>query len=88
LNVWIGGHGHRHLGGLRRVAENGYACGHGLEGVIPVDVYLPGCPAGENATTRIYETTVTDDDLKSMMASSDFRNRNYELLQAPMSEGK
>jgi Ni,Fe-hydrogenase III small subunit/ferredoxin len=26
------------------VAENGYACGHGLEGVIPVDVYLPGCP--------------------------------------------
>jgi formate hydrogenlyase subunit 7 len=26
------------------IAENGYACGHGLEGVIPVDVYLPGCP--------------------------------------------
>ena len=22
----------------------GYACGHGLEGVLPVDVYLPGCP--------------------------------------------
>lgn len=22
----------------------GYACGNGLEGVLPVDVYLPGCP--------------------------------------------
>jgi Ni,Fe-hydrogenase III small subunit/NAD-dependent dihydropyrimidine dehydrogenase PreA subunit len=26
------------------IVEGGYACGHGLEGVIPVDVYLPGCP--------------------------------------------
>lgn len=26
------------------VAEGGYSCGHGLEGVLPVDVYLPGCP--------------------------------------------
>ena len=26
------------------VAEGGYACGHGLEGVLPVDIYLPGCP--------------------------------------------
>jgi Ni,Fe-hydrogenase III small subunit/ferredoxin len=26
------------------VAGGGYACGNGLEGVIPVDVYLPGCP--------------------------------------------
>jgi Ni,Fe-hydrogenase III small subunit/ferredoxin len=26
------------------VAEGGYASGHGLEGVLPVDVYLPGCP--------------------------------------------
>jgi Ni,Fe-hydrogenase III small subunit/ferredoxin len=26
------------------VAEGGYACGHGLEGVLPVDVWLPGCP--------------------------------------------
>jgi Ni,Fe-hydrogenase III small subunit len=26
------------------IAEGGYACGHGLEGVLPVDVYLPGCP--------------------------------------------
>lgn len=22
----------------------GYACGHGLEGVLPVDVHVPGCP--------------------------------------------
>jgi Ni,Fe-hydrogenase III small subunit/formate hydrogenlyase subunit 6/NADH:ubiquinone oxidoreductase subunit I len=28
-------------GGL---VEGGYACGHGLEGVLPVDLYLPGCP--------------------------------------------
>jgi Ni,Fe-hydrogenase III small subunit/Pyruvate/2-oxoacid:ferredoxin oxidoreductase delta subunit len=26
------------------IAEGGYACGHGLEGVMPVDIYLPGCP--------------------------------------------
>jgi Ni,Fe-hydrogenase III small subunit/ferredoxin len=26
------------------VAEGGYACGQGLEGVLPVDLYLPGCP--------------------------------------------
>ena len=26
------------------VAGGGYACGHGLEGVVPVDFYLPGCP--------------------------------------------
>jgi Ni,Fe-hydrogenase III small subunit/ferredoxin len=26
------------------VAEGGYSSGHGLDGVLPVDVYLPGCP--------------------------------------------
>ncbi len=26
------------------IAGGGYACGNGLEGVLPVDVFLPGCP--------------------------------------------
>ncbi len=26
------------------IAGGGYACGNGLEGVLPVDLYLPGCP--------------------------------------------
>jgi Ni,Fe-hydrogenase III small subunit/Pyruvate/2-oxoacid:ferredoxin oxidoreductase delta subunit len=26
------------------VAAGGYACGNGLDGVLPVDLYLPGCP--------------------------------------------
>ena len=26
------------------IAEGGYSSGHGLDGVLPVDVYLPGCP--------------------------------------------
>ena len=26
------------------IAAEGYSCGRGLEGVVPVDVYLPGCP--------------------------------------------
>jgi Ni,Fe-hydrogenase III small subunit/Pyruvate/2-oxoacid:ferredoxin oxidoreductase delta subunit len=26
------------------IAEGGYACGHGLDGVLPVDLWLPGCP--------------------------------------------
>ncbi len=26
------------------IAGGGYACGTGLEGVLPVDIYLPGCP--------------------------------------------
>jgi len=26
------------------IAADGYACGNGLEGVLPVDLYLPGCP--------------------------------------------
>jgi Ni,Fe-hydrogenase III small subunit/ferredoxin len=26
------------------IAGGGYACGLGLEGVLPVDLYLPGCP--------------------------------------------
>ena len=34
------------------VAEGGYACGHGLEGVLPVDVYLPGCPPNPAAVIQ------------------------------------
>ncbi len=26
------------------IAGGGYSCGNGLEGVLPVDLYLPGCP--------------------------------------------
>jgi formate hydrogenlyase subunit 7 len=26
------------------IAEGGYAGGHGLDGAVPVDIYLPGCP--------------------------------------------
>jgi Ni,Fe-hydrogenase III small subunit/Pyruvate/2-oxoacid:ferredoxin oxidoreductase delta subunit len=26
------------------MSGGGYACGNGLEGVVPVDLYLPGCP--------------------------------------------
>jgi Ni,Fe-hydrogenase III small subunit/Pyruvate/2-oxoacid:ferredoxin oxidoreductase delta subunit len=26
------------------IAEDGYACGSGLNGVLPVDLWLPGCP--------------------------------------------
>ncbi len=26
------------------IAPGDYACGHGLEGILPVDLYLPGCP--------------------------------------------
>ena len=34
------------------IAEGGYASGHGLEGVLPVDVYLPGCPPNPAAITQ------------------------------------
>ena len=27
----------------------GYSCAHGLEGVLPVDIYLPGCPPNPSA---------------------------------------
>jgi Ni,Fe-hydrogenase III small subunit/formate hydrogenlyase subunit 6/NADH:ubiquinone oxidoreductase subunit I len=30
----------------------GYACGNGLEGVLPVDVYLPGCPPNPAAVIQ------------------------------------
>jgi Ni,Fe-hydrogenase III small subunit/ferredoxin len=27
----------------------GYSCGHGLEGILPADIYLPGCPPNPSA---------------------------------------
>ena len=37
------GDGGRDLRRVRRDAGGNYACGAGLDGVLPVDVYLPGC---------------------------------------------
>jgi Ni,Fe-hydrogenase III small subunit/ferredoxin len=34
------------------VNGGGYACGNGLEGVLPVDLYLPGCPPNPAATIQ------------------------------------
>jgi Ni,Fe-hydrogenase III small subunit/ferredoxin len=34
------------------IAEGGYAGGHGLEGVLPVDIYLPGCPPNPAAVMQ------------------------------------
>src|SRR5579875_3081354 len=36
------------------VAGGGYACGNGLEGVVPVDVYLPGCPPNPSAIIEAF----------------------------------
>lgn len=34
------------------IAEGGYSCGHGLDGVLPVDLYLPGCPPNPAAVMQ------------------------------------
>jgi Ni,Fe-hydrogenase III small subunit/ferredoxin len=31
------------------VTGGGYSCGHGIEGVLPVDMYVPGCPPNPSA---------------------------------------
>jgi Ni,Fe-hydrogenase III small subunit/NAD-dependent dihydropyrimidine dehydrogenase PreA subunit len=36
------------------VAGGGYACGNGLEGVLPVDLYLPGCPPNPAAIIEAF----------------------------------
>jgi len=35
------------------IAADGYACGHGLDGVLPVDAYLPGCPPNPAAMIQV-----------------------------------
>jgi Ni,Fe-hydrogenase III small subunit len=34
------------------IADGTYASGHGLDGVLPVDVYLPGCPPNPAAIVQ------------------------------------
>lgn len=36
------------------VAGGGYACGNGLEGVLPVDLFLPGCPPNPAAMIEAF----------------------------------
>jgi formate hydrogenlyase subunit 7 len=36
------------------IAAGGYACGHGLDGVLPVDLYLPGCPPNPAAMIEAF----------------------------------
>lgn len=36
------------------VAGGGYACGTGLDGVLPVDLYLPGCPPNPAALIEAF----------------------------------
>ena len=36
------------------VAGGGYACGNGLDGVLPVDLYLPGCPPNPAAMIEAF----------------------------------
>jgi Ni,Fe-hydrogenase III small subunit/ferredoxin len=36
------------------VNGGGYACGNGLEGVLPVDLYLPGCPPNPAAMIQAF----------------------------------
>ncbi len=31
------------------ITGGGYSCAHGLEGILPVDIYLPGCPPNPSA---------------------------------------
>jgi Ni,Fe-hydrogenase III small subunit/ferredoxin len=39
---WVMAHGTCAVSG--GIVRDGYACGNGLDGVLPVDLYLPGCP--------------------------------------------
>jgi Ni,Fe-hydrogenase III small subunit/ferredoxin len=36
------------------ISGGGYACGNGLEGVLPVDLYLPGCPPNPAALIEAF----------------------------------
>lgn len=52
----------------------GYACGHGLDGVLPVDLYVPGCPPNPAAIIQA---------LLLLLRRMPQRVRHGQLMEAP-----